>query len=82
MKKIISLVAILAMSLFTPVNADISPRTSGNGYSYGTHVHNGATYNYSHSFYNIGSGLGVSFYTPANVIRQHSSVRGTFLTHN
>ena len=80
MKKIISLVAFLAMTLVTPVNADISPRASGNGFSYGSFMHNGTSYTYNHSFYNIGSGLGVSFYTPARVTRQHSSVRGTFTT--
>lgn len=78
MKKIISLVAILAMTLVTPVNADISPRVSGNGYSYGNFEHNGDSFSYNHSFYNAGSGLGVSFYTPAKVTRQHSPVRGTF----
>ena len=80
MKKIISLVAFLAMTLVTPVNADISPRTSGNGYDYGTFVHNGVAYNYSHSLYNIGSGLGASLFTTASVIHQHSSLRATFTT--
>lgn len=80
MKKIISLVAFLAMTLVTPVNADISPRVSGNGYSYGTFMHNGKPQSYNHSFYNIGSGLGVSFDTPAQLTRQHSSVNATFDT--
>ncbi len=80
MKKIISLVAILAMTLVTPVNADISPRASGNGYSYGKFRHNNIDYDYNHSFYNTGNGLGVSFYTPAQVTREHSAVRGTFRT--
>ena len=80
MKKIISLVAFLAMTLVTPVNADISPRVSGNGYSYGKLKHNGIDFDYYHSFYNDGSGLGVSFDTDAYIVRQHSSVKGVFRT--
>lgn len=80
MKKKFSLVAILAMSLITPVNADSSPGASGNGYDYGTFIHNGVAYNYSHSLYNIGNGLGASLFATASVIHQHSSVRGTFIT--
>lgn len=80
MKKILALVML--MTLITPIQA-------GNGYSSGTFTHNdnlntttynGVTYPYIHSFYYDGNGLGVMFYTPARVIRQHSSVKGVFRT--
>ena len=80
MKKILAFVLI--MTLITPVHA-------GNGYSSGTFqytdelettIHNGVTYPYAHSFYYDGNGLGVMFYTPARVTRQHSSVKGVFRT--
>lgn len=68
------------MALVTPVKADISPRVSGNGFSYGKFMHNGLPQDYNHSFYNVGIGLRVSFYMPAHVTRQHSSVKGIFRT--
>lgn len=80
MKKI--LVFVLLVALITPVHA-------GNGYSSGTFTHSedpdtttyqGMTYPFIHSFYYAGDGLGVSFYTPARVTRQHSSVQGVFST--
>ena len=81
MKKIIAFV--MALAIITPVNA------AGNGYSSGSFqhtddlentIHNGVTYPYVHSFCYDGDGLGVMFYTPARVIRQHSSVKGVFRT--
>lgn len=68
------------MALVTPVKVDISLRVSGNGFSYGNFEHNGDSFQYNHSFYNVGNGLGVSFNTASCVTRQHSSVKGTFTT--